>query len=38
MDQIRTIFKRKYDTFGERRDRIWAILNELQAMEKADAS
>lgn len=37
MDQIRTIFKRKYDTFGERRKRIRAILDELQAMERGEA-
>lgn len=36
LDQIRTIFKRKYDTFGQRRDRLWAILEELEAIEKAN--
>ncbi len=39
LDQIRTIFKRKYDTFGQRREHLWAILKELEAMEeKPDAT
>ncbi|MDA1044407.1 MAG: bifunctional precorrin-2 dehydrogenase/sirohydrochlorin ferrochelatase [Verrucomicrobia bacterium] len=38
LDSIRTIFKRKFDTFSERREHVWAILKELEAIEKkADA-
>ena len=36
--KIRRIFKRKYDTFQDRRERLWEILNELEALEKRGAS
>ncbi|NIY15978.1 MAG: hypothetical protein GWM98_14315, partial [Nitrospinaceae bacterium] len=34
LESIRAIFKRKYDSFGERRDHLRQILESLEAIEK----
>jgi len=36
LDKIRDVFKRKYDTFNERRDRLRQILEELERIEKSE--
>lgn len=38
LGRIRELFKRKYDTFPERRKRLWAILDELETLEKLSAT
>jgi len=38
LEAIRTLFKRKYTSFDERRRRLMAILDELDAIERAESA